>query len=212
MVIGKWAVGYFVPKKTGVEKEFQTVERKIKSIATEWKRIQKQNLEETPQGRKILTNFYWHAAEYTNLYWKLCNQRLTLKKGNPKKLREAMTQAENDFGYFWEQHQHYKNIGKKEPQNPLKIKVDRAQKLLEQQRKKLDDTEREYGKDSWQLKNMQKETLEISQRYLLAQIDYYSAIKKLYPQNGPLLIQLIQQIEQRLEEIQRRIDFLKDTI
>ena len=97
LIIGKWAVSHIFPKKSLLEENFHHTKKLMKKTTREWQKIKKNHLENTSQGREVLIIFYRQAAQYSEMYWKLCQQKISLGKGNKEKIGVA-SQLNRFFG------------------------------------------------------------------------------------------------------------------
>lgn len=212
MIIGKWATTFFLPEKTPIEKKYELSKKRIKEIRENWEKIKKKNLQKTPEGIRTLTEFYKQATNHSELYWKICCEKMSKEKGKNEKLENEMKKAEKDFNYFWKEYEKYKNIGKKKPLTVSEQKVKQALIKVRQSKQEVQQIEKTYGKKSWQVKYKTIEYFENLKEYLSAEsANLRNTIEK-FPENKKILLQSIDIIEQEFKKTTKRIEIIKKSL
>ncbi|MBT4870822.1 MAG: hypothetical protein HON47_04565 [Candidatus Diapherotrites archaeon] len=211
LTVGKWAVSHLLPKKSFLEEDFYRTKKMMKKTTREWQKIKKEHLEHTPQGREVLTIFYRQAALYSEMYWKLCQQKIRLGKGNKSKLRSEMDQAKKDFNYFWEEHRKYKGVNEKST-NYLEEQLDRLRTRLEKSRGEVHTAEREYGEKSWHVRKALVTHLETLNQYLKRESEHMRSLMQQFPEHKDILDPQIERVEEEFKKTTKRIQIVKDSL
>jgi hypothetical protein len=211
LTIGKWAVSHIIPKKSFLEEDFSRTRKMMKKTTREWQKIKKEHLEHTPQGREVLTIFYRQASLYSEMYWKLCQQKIKLGKGNKRKLHSEMDQARKDFNYFWKEHRRYKGVNEK-PTSYLEEQLDRLRTRLEKSREEVHTAEREYGEKSWHVRSALINHLETLNQYLRRESEHMRSLMKQFPEHKEILKPQIEHVEEEFKKTSQRIRIVKDSL
>ncbi|MFA5764109.1 MAG: hypothetical protein WC915_04815 [archaeon] len=209
LTIGQWMAHHFLPKKTLLEEEFQQTKSKIKKLGKEWKKIGKEGLEETDQGRIVLREFYRQATNYSETYWKLCNQKI-LAGNKSGRLMEERDQAKSDFDYFWKQHQKYKHPNG--IKTHLEEQVDVLTTKLEKNRNEVYKVEKEFGKNSWQARNSLIQYVTTRAKFSQAESARLFSIKSKNPQLDEIISKRLIELEQEFKRMTNTLTHLKNTL
>ena len=211
LIIGKWAVSHIFPKKSLLEENFHHTKKLMKKTTREWQKIKKNHLENTSQGREVLIIFYRQAAQYSEMYWKLCQQKISLGKGNKEKLKNEMDQAKRDFDYFWKEHRKYKGVHE-HPTNYIEKQVERFSKKLEESREEVHSAEREYGEKSWHVRKALVKHLTNMRDYISVESKHMRFLTTQYPEHKDILKPQIHSLEEEFKNITKRLKTIKDSL
>jgi hypothetical protein len=211
LTIGKWMTTHLLPKATPVDEIYSQSKKNMKKIATEWRKIRKKEIEHSPTGQKILLEFYRMAANYSEAYWKLCNQSLVQGRGKKSELLKQRDQARKDFNYFSSKYLFMKERGKKSA-GPLEKKLDALEIKVTKTRKQFEEMVKTKGKDNWHTKNVLLEHLETLQEYLSAEAENLARIKEEHPEFLETIKANTEIIDREFKENTRLIKSLREQL
>jgi len=211
LTIGKWMASHLLPRTTPIEEIYSQSKKNMKKIATEWRQIRKKETEHTPKGQKTIMEFYRLATNYSEAYWKLCNQTLARGRGNKKDLQEQKEQARKDFNYFSN-----KYLFMKEQRNrkisPTERRLDNLQQKVTKTRENFEEMVRTKGRDDWHTKKVLLTHLETLQEYLGAEAQNLARLKEEHPEFSETIKANSELIDREFKENSRLIKNLQDQL
>ncbi len=210
LVIGKYMSAYLNPKPTNTKKMFLEVEAKLNILGKQMRNIKRNQTEENPYGRRVMIQFFKEAANYTELKWKMLQEKINKEGANKEKIMEEIKQAESDFNYFWSKHRLL--MPKKEQKKPQEIKVKKAEQKLDESREKLKRIQKEYGAQSWQAQKALLEHLENFKTFLYKEADYLNLLIAENPKLSRDIKTSLNTIETNFKKIAKRIAFLRERL
>jgi hypothetical protein len=225
MTVGKWMTNYLLPKKTPLEEEFSQTKKRLKKLGKEWKKLKPKKLEKSPQGQMLLREFYRNAVNYTETYWKICDHKI-LTGNKSRKLKKSRDQAKKDFDYFFDEYQKYKHPEEyikeleKKAKSKRKVKIrkktdleivaERSAKKLEESRKDVFKTEKEFGKESWHAKRSLLKYVQNRASFSKAEANRLYEIRPASPQMKEMITNRLAELDKEFKEMSKATQRLKD--